>query len=159
MNTTKSVAMRSLKSSKRWCMTFNTHSNYQLTTQNDYKRMPWKNGLGENPRNLSKRGRKRAALSHQQAAVKDDGVFSNFEGLSRTLVLLSGQGMQLSHKSIKGNVAEHCLKSPLDMARFAGGDETLATLNNAASKIWTSWCVKRIQKQTLALVLRRLTGN
>jgi len=111
-------------------MTFNNHSNYHLTTQNDYKRMPWKNGLGETLEIYLSEDESGQRYRISQAAVKDDGVFSNFEGLHRTLVLLSGQGMQLSHTSTKGNIAEHCLKSPLDMARFAGGDETFATLSN-----------------------------
>ena len=111
-------------------MTFNNHSNYHLTTQNDYKRMPWKNGLGETLEIYLSEDESSQRYRISQAAVKDDGVFSNFEGLHRTLVLLSGQGMQLSHTSTKGNIAEHCLKSPLDMARFAGGDETFATLSN-----------------------------
>ncbi|MDE8601658.1 HutD family protein [Marinomonas sp. RSW2] len=113
-------------------MTFNTDSNYHLTTQNDYKRMPWKNGLGETLEIYLSEDESGQRYRISQAAVKDNGVFSNFDGLHRTLVLLSGQGMQLSHKSIKGNVAEHDLKSPLDMARFAGGDETLATLHNGS---------------------------
>jgi hypothetical protein len=113
-------------------MTFNTDSNYHLITQNDYKRMPWKNGLGETLEIYLNEDEIGQRYRISQAAVKDNGVFSNFDGLHRTLVLLSGQGMQLSHKSIKGNVAEHDLKSPLDMARFAGGDETLATLHNGS---------------------------
>lgn len=113
-------------------MTFNTDSNYHLTTQNDYKRMPWKNGLGETLEIYLSEDESGQRYRISQAAVKDNGVFSNFDGLHRTLVLLSSQGMQLSHKSIKGNVAEHDLISPLDMARFAGGDETLATLHNGS---------------------------
>ena len=113
-------------------MTFNTHLNYHLTTQNDYKRMPWKNGLGETLEIYLSEDESGQRYRISQAAVKDNGVFSNFEGLHRTLVLLSGQGMTLVHKSTQGGVAKHDLKSPLDMARFAGGDETLATLNNGS---------------------------
>ena len=109
---------------------FSLNVNYPLTTQHDYKRMPWKNGLGETLEIHLSEDESGQRYRISQASVVEDGVFSDFSGLHRTLVLLSGQGLQLSHKSIHGDITEHCLKSPLDIARFAGGDETLAMLDN-----------------------------
>ncbi|ETX12646.1 HutD-family protein [Marinomonas ushuaiensis DSM 15871] len=100
----------------------------QVMKQCDYKRMPWKNGLGETLEihRLDDADGVRFRIS--QAAVVEDGVFSDFSGLHRTLVLLSGNDMTLHHQSQLDSV----LKKPLDIARFAGDDETLATLHNGA---------------------------
>lgn len=103
--------------------------NVIIIKQAEYQRMPWKNGLGETleiQRNEDENGLR---FRISQASVVEDGVFSDFSGLHRTLVLLSGEGMSLEHKS--GSKRQlNTLNKPLDMARFSGGDETHATLKN-----------------------------
>ncbi|NLQ17727.1 HutD family protein [Marinomonas sp. M1K-6] len=107
--------------------------NVIIIEQAQYLRMPWKNGLGETleiQRNEDENGLR---FRISQASVVEDGVFSDFSGLHRTLVLLSGDGMTLEHSG--RNTAQdsrhiHVLSKTLDMARFCGGDETHATLKN-----------------------------
>ena len=111
----------------------NTQPRFQLILQDEYKRMPWKNGLGETLEIHRADDVNGLRFRISQAAVVEDGVFSDFSGLYRTLVLLSGlvekhNGMTLHHQSQPDSV----LENPLDMARFSGGDETHATLHNRA---------------------------
>ncbi|MBJ7538675.1 HutD/Ves family protein [Marinomonas transparens] len=107
-----------------------SNSNYDILCPREYKRMLWKNGLGETLEIFQSEDGSGQRFRISQAAVKEDGLFSNFEGMHRTLVLLSGAGMTLSHKNAQGEYTEHRLSSPLDMARFSGGDQTTATLSH-----------------------------
>lgn len=103
--------------------------NFIIIEQDQYKRMPWKNGLGETleiQRHDDERGLR---FRISQASVVENGVFSDFSGLHRTLVLLSGDGMTLEHVG-KNNSHTNELSNALDIARFSGGDETHATLKN-----------------------------
>ncbi len=107
----------------------NHNEAFTIIPQSDYRRMPWKNGLGETLEIVACRANDELLYRVSQAAVVEDGVFSDFSGLHRTLVLLSGQGMLLTHTD--GNTERcHDLTQPLSMAKFAGGDVTHATLAN-----------------------------
>ena len=103
---------------------------YKIIEQRRYKRMPWKNGLGETLEILVDEDQHGQRFRISQAAVVEDGVFSDFQGMHRTLVLLSGQGIALAHKNSAGNDSRIVLSAVLDMARFAGGDKTHAELIN-----------------------------
>ena len=100
-------------------------TSYKIIPQSSYQRMPWKNGLGETLEIMVGEDQRGQRFRISQAAVVDDGAFSDFQGMHRTLVLLSGEGMTLSHQN-----TEHQLNTPLDIARFAGGDKTNAELTN-----------------------------
>ncbi|WP_111637732.1 HutD/Ves family protein [Marinomonas shanghaiensis] len=100
-----------------------------IIEQAQYQRMPWKNGLGETLEIQRHEDESGLRFRISQASVVEDGVFSDFSGLNRTLVLLSGEGMTLEHKSETGCQINK-LDSPLDIARFSGGDTTYATLKN-----------------------------
>ncbi len=102
---------------------------YCIIPQSDYLRMPWKNGLGETLEIVVSRENDEVQYRVSQAAVVEDGVFSDFSGLHRTLVLLQGQGMLLTHQSDEKTYS-HDLKQPLAIAKFAGGDVTHASLSN-----------------------------
>lgn len=103
--------------------------NFIIIEQDQYKRMPWKNGLGETLEIQRHEDNDGLRFRISQASVVENGVFSDFIGLHRTLVLLSGGGMTLKHTS-KNNSHTNVLSNILDMAHFSGGDETLATLTN-----------------------------
>ena len=65
----------------------------------DYRRMPWQNGGGyttEIATHPSGSGFTSFAWRVSVADVQQDGPFSLFAGVDRTLVLLSGAGMRLS---------------------------------------------------------------
>jgi len=104
-------------------------ADFEIITAPNFKNMPWKNGLGstlEIKRYDDENGQR---FRISKASVVEDGLFSDFNGQDRTLVLLSGEGMTLEHKG-QNNSSSHTLKNSLDIARFSGADETYATLKN-----------------------------
>ncbi len=107
----------------------NQNELYSIIPQSDYLRMPWKNGLGETLEIAVHRENDEVQYRVSQAAVVEDGVFSDFSGLHRTLVLLQGQGMLLTHQN-DDKAYSHDLKQPLAIAKFAGGDVTHASLSD-----------------------------
>lgn len=100
----------------------------QIIQQSDYLRMPWKNGLGETREIQRFEDNTGLRFRISQASVVDNGVFSDFSGMHRTLVLLSGEGMILDHQGKDAPRYSHNLTQSLDIARFSGGDKTHATL-------------------------------
>ncbi|BDX01813.1 hypothetical protein MACH16_05610 [Marinomonas pontica] len=103
--------------------------NVIIIEPSQYLRMPWKNGLGETLEIQRHEDKIGLRFRISQASVVENGMFSDFSGLHRTLVLLSGEGMTLGHKN-GSNRQLNTLSKPLNMARFSGGDETHATLKN-----------------------------
>lgn len=94
---------------------------------------PWKNGGGVT----------REVAAYPQGASLDTflwrlsiadvaqaGPFSRFEGIDRTLVLLSGAGMLLD----EANGPTHALTQPLDLACFAGETAIDARLVDGATR-------------------------
>lgn len=71
----------------------------KILRASDYKRMPWKNGKGETaeiavfPADASI---DTFDCRISMASVVEDGVFSTFENVDRTLVVLGGEGITLS---------------------------------------------------------------
>ena len=90
------------------------------TTPQDARRMPWKNGGGVTlelavaPPGASLETGFAWRLS--SAEVATSGPFSTFQGIERTLLLLSGDGFQLEFGS-RGSI---CLDAPFVPVRFAG---------------------------------------
>ncbi|NTE88337.1 HutD family protein [Agrobacterium rubi] len=70
----------------------------KILRASDYKRMPWKNGKGETaeiavfPADASIDD---FDCRISMASVVEDGAFSTFENVDRTLVVLSGEGIRL----------------------------------------------------------------
>ncbi|RQZ50138.1 HutD family protein [Burkholderia cepacia] len=103
---------------------------------------PWKNGGGVtreiaafSPKGTSFGAPPGAALDAfawrvSVADVGTDGPFSRFDGVDRTLVLLSGAGMTLAEEG----GARHVLDAPLARADFAGEAAIDATLHDGATR-------------------------
>ncbi|MEM7293628.1 MAG: HutD family protein [Pseudomonadota bacterium] len=100
--------------------------NTNILSPEDYQSMPWKNGLGTTveiaKENLPRQDTFAWRLS--MADVGNDGPFSNFKGYDRTLLLLEGRGITLSHSN--GHI--DILDAPLQSVEFRGEAETFATL-------------------------------
>jgi uncharacterized protein len=69
--------------------------------------MPWKNGRGETAEiAIWPRGADFASGAFEwrvsRAAIVEDGPFSNFSGHDRTLVLLTGEGIEIEHGAAAG---------------------------------------------------------
>ncbi len=103
-----------------------------LITQAQFRRMPWKNGKGETLELLKLEDEKGIKFRISQAAVSESGVFSDFSGLERHLVLIAGKGMRLVHQSEQGHVTHDDLLHELDIATFYGGDMTTSELLDGA---------------------------
>ncbi|WOH37931.1 HutD family protein [Thalassotalea fonticola] len=65
------------------------------------------------------------------ATVSEDGVFSNFCGLARNLILIDGNGIELKHTdSLLNKHSEDRLQQLLSVATFDGGNTTYGKLIN-----------------------------
>ncbi len=97
-----------------------------------FKTIPWKNGLGETTELAIN---ELANLDNfiwrmSIASVVEDGVFSDFSGYYRNLVLIEGEGISLEHdaKSVDD------LVNLLDVASFDGGCKTQGLLSHGPIK-------------------------
>lgn len=103
-------------------------TSYKIHTPDTFLSMPWRNGLG---RTIELHSEKlpqsdNFAWRLSMADVSNDGVFSDFSGYDRTLLLMQGEGLTLEHN--KGERDE--LLEYLQAAHFDGGDKSHATLHN-----------------------------
>ena len=93
-----------------------------------FKTVAWKNGLGETIELAINSG---GTLDNfdwrlSMASVIEDGVFSNFNGYTRNLILIEGNGLNLQHNDSKIDK----LNNLLDMATFDGGNKTVGNLHS-----------------------------
>lgn len=103
-----------------------------LFSPENYKTIPWKNGLGHTTELAISEGGTLDDFDWRLsiASVVNDGNFSNFAGYQRNLVLIEGEGLILDH----GNGDIDKLTSLLDIARFDGGSTTHGALVNGEIK-------------------------
>jgi len=94
----------------------------EIKKPTDFKKVPWKNGLGFTLELAANDGGTMSAFDWRLsiATVSKDGVFSDFSGYWRNLILLSGNGIELTHSDSPTNL----LKNSLDVAKFNGGAVT-----------------------------------
>lgn len=88
--------------------------------------MPWKNGRGRTAEiHVHPAGAGLAGLDWRAslADVEDDGPFSSFAGIDRTLVLLEGNGIRLS-----GDGVDVALRAAFDTCEFSGDTAIRGTL-------------------------------
>ncbi|MFT5709030.1 MAG: environmental stress-induced protein Ves [Oceanospirillaceae bacterium] len=104
-------------------------TNHKILTREQFVSMPWKNGKGETLELLHIQDEAGTILRISQAMVVEAGEFSDFSSLERHLVLIKGNGIDLTHKSANA-VKQHELKQLLDIAVFDGGDVTYAELRD-----------------------------
>jgi len=97
-----------------------------------FKTSLWKNGLGKTTELLAEK----ISASEQFywrlsiASVATADIFSDFSGYDRTLILIEGQGITLTHSN--GDCDE--LTEYLDAATFKGDHTTTPTLHNGPIK-------------------------
>ncbi len=97
-----------------------------IITPSQFKTIPWKNGLGETTELAIDEG---GSVNHfgwrlSIASVVSDGLFSDFSGYHRQLVLIEGNGVKLTHN---GNEIDQ-LDKLLSIASFDGGCQTVGSL-------------------------------
>ncbi len=98
----------------------------QIITPEQFKTIPWKNGKGQTTElAISENGTiNNFDWRLSIASVVEDGPFSNFSGFERNLILLEGEGIELTHD------VEHVdiLDKPLSVSSFNGGSKTVGKL-------------------------------
>jgi len=99
-----------------------------IISPEQYQTIPWKNGQGATTQLAMSEGDDLANFNWRLsiATVTKNGIFSDFSGYSRHLVLLSGKGIRLEHDNDKVDQLEQLL----DMASFDGACKTFGTLTS-----------------------------
>jgi len=102
-------------------------SHYQIYSPENFRSMPWRNGLGHTIELLAEYLPESTEFAWRlsMADVVSDGRFSDFSDYDRTLLLLQGDGITLNH----GNGKSDQLIEPLQVARFSGEAKTEASLH------------------------------
>ena len=100
----------------------------------EYKVIPWKNGLGETTELAINEGGSVDDFDWRIsiASVVNDGPFSDFTGYDRNLVLIEGKGIDLHYGD--GNIESDELNKLLDVARFNGSCKTTGILKQGPIK-------------------------
>ena len=104
----------------------------KMIPPSDFKQIPWKNGKGITTELAISEG---GTLDNFDwrisiASVVEDGVFSDFSGYLRHLILIQGNGIKLSHD----NNSVDKLEKILDYATFNGASKTVGQLINGPIK-------------------------
>lgn len=106
----------------------------ELIAANNFKRMPWKNGKSETTELIAIHDPLTNELVCRLsiASVSLDGEFSDFGGFQRTLMIISGNGIALSHQSQEAHAPNkipiQTLTRQYQYCNFDGGWETKAKL-------------------------------
>jgi environmental stress-induced protein Ves len=96
-----------------------------LWSTDDYVAMPWRNGLGTTTELVREDAGAGFLWRLSRADVTTDGPFSDFPGIDRILLLLSGAGLKLAFAD-----REAVLDAPYASAQFAGDETVFCTLLN-----------------------------
>ena len=102
-----------------------------IISPEQYQTIPWKNGRGATTQLAISEGDDLTNFEWRLsiATVSENGVFSDFSGYSRYLVLLSGKGIRLEHDNDQVDQVDQ-LEQSLDMASFDGACKTFGTLTS-----------------------------
>lgn len=103
---------------------------FKLISPGEFKSLAWKNGKGMTRELICgyRPGDDLFAWRLSMAPVLSDGVFSDFSGYQRHLILIEGGGISLNYAEGGG---DH-LSQRFDCAHFDGGCKTTAILHNGA---------------------------
>lgn len=101
---------------------------FTIIPATQFKTIPWKNGKGDTIELAINEG---GCLNDFQwrlsmASVVEDGVFSDFTGYQRNLILIKGEGIELVHDDKVTDKLTHLLS----MATFDGSCKTFGKLIN-----------------------------
>ena len=137
-----------------------------IISPQDYKIIPWKNGLGETTELAINTGGCLSSFDWRLsiATVAEDGVFSDFSGYARHLVLISGRGIHLEHRHNNKIDKVDQLDNVLDMASFDGANKTFGRLTSGLIKdfnimtkngLYQAIVKRYIEHQTIVLAIKK----
>lgn len=103
-----------------------------VISPSQFRTLPWKNGKGETIELAISPGGDLNDFEWRIsiASVITDGIFSDFSGYDRNLVLIQGNGIALQHDQAKVDRLEQLLS----LASFDGGSKTFGSLNQGPIK-------------------------
>ena len=103
-----------------------------IISAQSFKTIPWKNGKGTTTELAINSTGTLASFQWRLsiATVSEDGLFSDFSGYTRNLVLIEGDSISLTHNENKTDT----LTNVLDFATFDGGSKTFGALQNGTIK-------------------------
>lgn len=101
-----------------------------ILSPDNFNTIPWKNGKGETIELAINDGGTLDDFTWRlsMASVVEDGVFSDFSGYQRNLILIEGNGISLQHDDNKIDK----LHNLLEIANFDGGCRTVGNLHAGA---------------------------
>lgn len=104
----------------------------EIIKSSQFKIIPWKNGQGKTTELAINAAGNLDEFDWRLsiATVASDGLFSDFSGYDRNLVLIEGNGISLQHDDKKIDF----LKERLDIASFSGSSKTYGRLVSGAIK-------------------------
>jgi len=127
---------------------------FTIIHPSQFKTLPWKNGKGEtielainDSANLNE-----FEWRMSMASVVEDGVFSDFSGYMRNLVLIEGKGLNLQHDH---NHIDK-LNNLLDVATFDGGCSTVGNLHNGSITDFNIITAKEKYKTQVGTYLQKI---
>lgn len=111
---------------------FESYLMIEIINPSQFKIIPWKNGQGKTTELAINAAGNLDDFDWRLsiATVTSDGLFSDFSGYDRNLVLIEGNGISLQHDDDQVDM----LKERLDIARFSGGSKTYGRLVSGAIK-------------------------
>jgi environmental stress-induced protein Ves len=123
---------------------------FKIYSPEDFKTLPWRNGLGSTVELISEilEGHEAFSWRLSIASVANDGPFSDFSGYDRTLLLLEGTGITLNNPN--GSSIE--LNSPLDCAHFKGEDLINASLHDGPIKDFNVMTLRSICSSSVTAI-------
>lgn len=128
-------------------------ANHRVLTPADYRRTPWKNGGGRTTEIAT--GPPRAGLADfawrvSIADVEQDGAFSVFPGVERTLVLLAGDGIRLT-----GAGAPLELHASFEAVTFAGDTPVMCALTGGPVRDFNLMVRREVHRGEVIVVRAR----
>ncbi|MBA3776460.1 MAG: HutD family protein [Betaproteobacteria bacterium] len=126
---------------------------HRVLTPADYRRTPWKNGGGRTTEiavGPPDAGLADFAWRVSVADVEQDGAFSVFPGVARTLVLLAGDGMRLTGV---GEPLE--VHAPFEPVTFAGDAPVTCALTNGPVRDFNLMVRRDVHRGDVIIVRER----
>lgn len=128
-----------------------------VISKKNFKTIPWKNGKGQTIELAINEGGTLDDFDWRLsiATVAEDGLFSEFSGIERNLVLIEGNGLTLTHDIIHSDR----LVNLLDFATFDGGSKTHAEIINGAIKDFNIMTNKNTCKAELKTFIKKTKNS
>jgi environmental stress-induced protein Ves len=127
----------------------------KIITPDQFKKIPWKNGQGVTTELAINKGGSVQDFDWRLSIAKviEDGVFSDFSGYLRQLVLIQGNGITLRHSNNRLDK----LRKLLDVATFDGANTTIGSLYDGFIKDFNIMTKSSKLMSTIEIIIEKQT--